>query len=88
MAEKEELVYHGCKFPKSMSDKILEEVSAEGIDKTAVVRRAVKEHFDRKEHPDIMETQLLALLEKRRDLLEKPVREILERIAVRQLSKK
>ena len=56
--EKEELVYNGMKFPVSLSNKITDEATERGIDRTSVVREAMKEHFKRKEHPEILVEQV------------------------------
>ena len=60
--EKEELIYNGMKFPKSLNDKITAEANEDGVDRVSIVRKALYEHFKRKEHPEILVQQMMQVL--------------------------
>jgi metal-responsive CopG/Arc/MetJ family transcriptional regulator len=80
---REELVFNGVKLPASWHDKITEIADRRGVDRSSIIKEAIKSYLDDEENPE----RIVAAVEK--VLRERPgvVAEAIEIYSLRKLQK-
>jgi predicted DNA-binding protein len=55
---KEELIFNGVKLPASWDEKIKAEADRRGVDKSAILKEAIKGFLDQLENPEALKEQI------------------------------
>jgi predicted DNA-binding protein len=55
---KEDLIFNGVKLPASWDEKIKAIADQRGIDKSAILKEAIKSYLDQLENPEILKEQI------------------------------
>jgi metal-responsive CopG/Arc/MetJ family transcriptional regulator len=66
---KEDLVFNGVKLPTRWHDKITEIADKRGVDRSSIIKEAIKAYLDNEENPEVLVAAVEKVLRERPDVV-------------------